>query len=79
MDEFNENPVRKAADIVGGITSLANRIDVSAPTVHQWITGERRVPAERCIEIEDATDGVVTAETLRPDIKWHVIRGTKAA
>jgi len=79
MEANTENPVRHAAEIVGGITSLAQKIDVTAPTVHQWITGERRVPAERCIDIEDATSGLVTAERLRPDIKWHVIRNTKAA
>lgn len=65
--------------MVGGITTLARQIDVSVPTVHQWITGVRRVPTERAIRIEAATEGKVRAEDLRPDVPWHVIRGKQAA
>jgi len=73
------NPVREAADKVGGISSLAKRLDVSVPTVHQWITGVRRVPTGRAIGIEAATNGAVKAEDLRPDVPWHVIRGKSKA
>lgn len=79
MNISNQNPVRAAADCVGGITSLSKLIDVSVPTVHQWITGVRRVPTERAIRIEEATKGQVKAEELRPDVPWHVIRNAPKA
>jgi DNA-binding transcriptional regulator YdaS (Cro superfamily) len=39
------------------------------------------VPAERCPQIERATDGAVTCEELRPDLAehWAYLRGTGAA
>jgi DNA-binding transcriptional regulator YdaS (Cro superfamily) len=72
------HPVQKAAESAGGISALARLLDVSVPTVHQWITGTRRVPAERCLLIEQATGGTIKAEDLRPDVPWHVIRGKAA-
>lgn len=32
-----------------------------------------------CMNIEAASEGSVTCEELRPDVPWHVLRGTKAA
>lgn len=34
----------------------------------QWKTGVRRVPAEHCRAIEQATNGAVTRYDLRPDV-----------
>jgi DNA-binding transcriptional regulator YdaS (Cro superfamily) len=79
MSKNKHHPVQKAAEATGGISALARLIDVSVPTVHQWITGTRRVPAERCLLIEEATGGQVKAEELRPDVAWHVIRNSAAA
>ena len=66
---------QKAAQHLGSIAALARALGLSDPTVHQWTTGVRRVPAERCPEIEAITNGAVRAEELRPDVPWHVIRG----
>ena len=30
--------------------------------------------AEPAVRIEEASNGAVTAESLRPDVPWHVIR-----
>ncbi len=46
--------------------------------ISQWKTGVRRVPAERCPAIEQATDGAVTCEELRPDVLWSVLRKSVA-
>ena len=73
------HPVRKAVDIVGSATELAKRLGVTPPSIHQWISGFRRVPAERCPLIERATGGAVRCEELRPDVDWAVLRGTAAA
>lgn len=68
------NAVSMACDFVGGPKRLADSLGVSPPTVHQWINGERRVPAERCLSIERVTKGKVRCEDLRPDVDWAVLR-----
>ena len=70
------HPVKIASEKVGGVASLAKYLNVTAPTVHQWISGVRQIPAKRCPQIERATDGVVRCEALRPDIDWGVLRGS---
>jgi len=47
---------------------LAGFIKVSPVLIHQWSTGKRRVPAEKCGAIEKATNGIVTKHELRPDV-----------
>ena len=66
--------IEKAAEIAGGVAKLASKIGVTASAVSQWISGHRRVPAERCPQIERATSGAVRCEDLRPDVPWHVLR-----
>lgn len=53
---------------------LAAALGVSQGMVWQWVHGRRRVPADRCPDIEAATGGAVTCEELRPDVSWHVLR-----
>ena len=60
--------IRKAVDVVGGQTALAKAMQVSQGLVWQWCAGRLRVPAERCGQIEQATDGKVTRCELRPDV-----------
>lgn len=64
----------------GRASSLARDIGVSPVTVHQW-AGGKQVPAERCPQIERATEGAVVCEELRPDLAehWAYLRGTAAA
>lgn len=58
----------KAVVALGSKVALANAIGVKPPTIHQWICGDRPVPAKQCPRIELATNGAVTKEQLRPDI-----------
>lgn len=51
---------------------LASRLNVAPQQIYQWASGSRGVPIERCVEIEQATDGAVTRQDLRPD-DWHRI------
>lgn len=60
--------IRKACEIAGGISALARKIGVKPPTVHQWVTGDRPVPAKRAPQIEKATGGAVLRESLCPDV-----------
>lgn len=68
--------VVKAAEIAGGASALANKLGVKPPTVHQWINGDRPVPAHRCPDIEAITGGEVTAKQLRPDVYRTAVAAT---
>lgn len=61
------SPVDKAAQIVGGMAKLARMLGVAPPTVHEWKTHKRPVPAARCPAIVRVTNGAVTLQDLRPD------------
>lgn len=68
------NSITTAVELLGGVTALARRFGVTPPTVHQWLSGKRPIPAERCPVIERLTHHVVTCEQLRPDVEWGVLR-----
>lgn len=57
---------------VGSGKSLADKLGVAPPSVCQWRTGLRKVPFERCLQIEAITG--VPAEELRPGVLWHIYR-----
>ena len=63
---------------VGSKAELARRLGCSQQVIHNWMR-RGRIPAERCIDIERATGGVVTCEELRPDLadRWAYLRGTR--
>lgn len=63
----------------GRLTELAKALDVVPSLVSMWATGNRKVPMEWCLEIEHLTAGQVTAEELRPDVKWTRFRKPKRA
>lgn len=60
--------IKRAAEIVGSRAQLAREIGVKPPTVHQWVNGERPVPAKRCRAIERATNGAVPAHAFYPEM-----------
>lgn len=64
------NALDKAIDHAGGVTALAEKLGVRQSVVSNWRTRgvSPRVPAERCIAIEQATKGAVTRHDLRPDV-----------
>lgn len=53
---------------VGGQTELAVRIGKKQGQVGNWIRRDKKVPAEVCLAIEQATEGKVTRYDLRPDV-----------
>ena len=71
---MDPNPIDQAAAIVGSKASLAHLLGVTRAAVSQWSETGRRVPAEHCPRIEDATKGAVRCEDLRPDVLWQVLR-----
>lgn len=72
-------PVQVACAMLGGQSGLAKLLGTTPASINQWVSGVRRVPAERCPEIERITQGAVRCEELRPDVNWAVLRGTGVA
>lgn len=54
--------VRKAANEVGGIQSLAKHLQIKSQSFYRW----RKIPAERVLEIERITK--IPRHQLRPDL-----------
>lgn len=51
-----------------GQSNTARQLGVSQGLVWQWLHGKTRVTAERALQIEAVTGGVVTRSDLRPDL-----------
>ncbi len=51
---------------------------VSPQAVNKWIV-RNSPPAERCPDIERATNGAVRCEDLRPDVDWSVLRNSASS
>ena len=56
--------LKRALEIVGGPAALARHLGITKQAVGQW----SQVPAERVLDVEDATNGAVKGHELRPDI-----------
>jgi len=63
------SPLQKAVKITGSQSALARSLGLKQAHIWNWLNkGGRRVPAEYCQAIEEATGGQVTRHDLRPDI-----------
>jgi DNA-binding transcriptional regulator YdaS (Cro superfamily) len=60
--------IARAVEIAGGQTALAKACGVTQQLVWHWLHVAERVPAERIIDIEKATNGAVSRRELRPDL-----------
>lgn len=58
---------------------FARKAETSIGFLRKAISVKQKLGEGICIRIEAATDGKVRAEDLRPDVPWHVIRGTTKA
>ena len=59
--------IERAAQLMGGQSVLARKLGCTPQAVSKMCaTG--RVPAERVLAIEEATDGAVSRHDLRPDL-----------
>jgi DNA-binding transcriptional regulator YdaS (Cro superfamily) len=66
-------PIEVAIEKFAGVAPMAVELGASVQAIYKWRDGSRRVPAELCPAIEERSD--VACELLRPDVKWHVLRG----
>lgn len=61
-------PLERAIRVCGGQTKLAEKIGLSQQRVSYWRKAKNGVPAEYARDIEEACNGAVTRQQLRPDI-----------
>jgi pyruvate,orthophosphate dikinase len=61
---MRDDALERAITQVGGVAALARAINVTPQAVSQW----DRVPAERALAVEKATDGEISRHALRPDL-----------
>lgn len=54
----------------GGKKILALRLGVTPSYLSRLISGDRSITAERALQIEEATQGLVSRYELRPDLQW---------
>lgn len=62
------SPLEKAIKACGSQSELARRIGSNVRTGHIYYWLRNGVPAEHCIDIENAAEGRVTRYDLRPDV-----------
>jgi DNA-binding transcriptional regulator YdaS (Cro superfamily) len=60
--------LRRAKDILRKQSVLAEVVGVTQPSVAYMLRSGKKVPAEWCLKIEQATKGAVTCHELRPDL-----------
>ena len=59
------------------LDALADRCVTSAGQIKQVAYGNRRASAGLAVSLERETGGEVSCESLRPDIDWSYLRGTR--
>ncbi len=69
--------IEKLVKLLGGPTAAARAIGVSQPTVTGWLQSNHGVSVGSALKAEAATSGLITAESLCPDVQK--IRNTQAA
>ena len=66
--------LKRAIDILGGLTQLSIKVNVSYQTALDWKHGRRIPTPTNCQKIEKATDGQIKAEEILPDYPWNELR-----
>ncbi|MGH8523807.1 MAG: transcriptional regulator, partial [Gammaproteobacteria bacterium] len=59
--------LRMAIELLGSQAALARCVGIRPQAVQQWAI-KGRVPAARCLSVEQATRGRVSRYDLRPDV-----------
>ena len=60
--------IARAIELLGSQSALARACGVGQPHVSYWLHWTRRLSLATAIKIEQATDGAVTRQDLRPDL-----------
>lgn len=70
MDEKAKKALKRAVALAGGQAQLARLIGGKCKQAHiwNWLNRKGPVPGEYAVLIEDALEGRVTREEIRPDL-----------
>lgn len=68
MNAHHTPALARAIEILGSQARLAAVVARKQQSVNEVVRRGKRVPAEWCLPIEEATDGKVTRHELRPDL-----------
>ena len=71
---MSKDELKEAIREAGGQAALARHFKISPASVNEWFNGERPFPSDRCIGIEEFTNGAIRCEDMRPDINWAYLR-----
>ena len=64
--------IKKAVELMGGQTALANAIGVNQASVWNWINRDQKISLERAFQIEEATQGKVLATDFYPEYRKNI-------
>lgn len=56
---------------------FASRCGTSVGYIRKAVSAKQKIGESLCINFERESKGVVRAESLRPDVDWAFLRGTK--
>jgi DNA-binding transcriptional regulator YdaS (Cro superfamily) len=59
--------MKKIVEALGGPAAVSRMLKIKSPSVIGW--GDR-IPAERCADLERASNSKFAVETMRPDVRW---------
>lgn len=62
-----KTPLDRAIEALGSQLALAEALKIKSPSISEWRIRDR-IPAERCVPIEQLTGGAVTRYEMRPDV-----------
>jgi DNA-binding transcriptional regulator YdaS (Cro superfamily) len=68
------NYLKKAINKVGSQKEFVRICGVSQVAVSKWLNGVNKIGEDKAILVEQALNGFVTCEELRPDVNWSVVR-----
>jgi DNA-binding transcriptional regulator YdaS (Cro superfamily) len=68
MSDVGISALRRAIEILGSQAAVATAIGKSQQSVSEIARRGKRVPAEWCLPIEEATNGRISRHDLRPDL-----------
>lgn len=60
--------ISEAIKLIGSQQKLATACGVKQPTVWAWLHGKKKVSAENAKRIEIATNNIISAYQIRPDL-----------
>ena len=72
-DKICADIIKKAVDIIGGVSRTAGILEVSGTTVYGWLWGKRKPEPINCLKIQKATKGKIKAKDILPDYEWEKV------